>query len=518
MSRMGKALFLISGFSFLVMCLVRTVLGGWHDSLFITLGLFLVCFGMALVKERNFFKEFFTMRTTKHGMNMGVLILFFIVGLIAVNFLAVRHNLKWDLTSEKLNSLSDQSVKAVKQIDEDLKVYFFFRGGTEGVEEVQGRFKEMVELFKDENSKVAVEFVDAIKRPGLAKQYGVEKSTASVFLDYKGKRNEVDPLTEEGMTMALLKVTRASNKKVLLTTGHGERSAQDTGPTGLSELERALKGAGYDVETVSLVDKTAVPEKTDAVMVLGPQTAFLELELKILRDYARAGGKVFIAADPGSRHNIALLTKVFGVEFKNDYVLDQMGQLVGASAAMALGRGYGPTDITRDFDGKMTMFHLASSVKKDASTQFTVDDIVQTGDTSFTTDEVADGRVEVKKERRGPHTVGVTVKGKLEEDGANKKLDGAAESKEFAAVIYGDSDFFSNQLLHQQLNRDLTMNSVAYLLKETSMISIRPKQPAGTTLTLTRSQFWIFLFGVILPLPVGLFGFGGFSWYRRRNA
>lgn len=515
MSRLGKALMLIAGFCILAAGLVRTVLGGWHDSLYIAIGLFLVCLIAGFIRDVAFYKEFFTMRTTKHGMNMGVLILIFIVGLTAVNFMAVRHNKKWDLTSEGLNSLSDQSKKVLGQIDDEMKIFFFYRGGTEGVDEAKNRFKELVTLYQDENGKLNVQYVDSIKRPGLAKDYGVEKAAASVYVDYKGKRNEVDPLTEEGLTTALLKATRKENKKVVFTTGHGEKSVQDTGPTGVSEFESALKGAGYDVETISLVDKGAVPEKTDAVMILGPQTAFLDAELKALRDYARQGGHILIAADPGYRHNMALLTKSFGVEFKNDYVLDQFGQLLGASAAMALGRSYGMTDITRDFEGRMTMFHLASSLAKDSSTKFTAQEVVQTGDTSFTSDRIAQGRVEVQADRKGPHTVGYTVKGILPEDG---KTEESKDGKEFTAVIYGDSDFLSNQLLYQQLNRDLALNSMAYMLKETNMISIRPKQPEGTTLTLSRTQFWLYLFGIILPVPILLFGAGSVTWYRRRSA
>ena len=128
------------------------------------------------------------MRTTKHGMNMGVLILLFILGVFAVNFLAVKNNKKWDLTAEGLNSLSDQSVKILKSLDAPLSIKFFYRGGTEGVASVQGQFKELTEMYKDESSQFSVEFIDSIKRPGLAKEYGVSRATAQVFVDYKGKR------------------------------------------------------------------------------------------------------------------------------------------------------------------------------------------------------------------------------------------------------------------------------------------------------------------------------------------
>ena len=517
MSRLGKILLLVAGFCILISGVSKVILGGWHNYMYVGIVIFFMGVIVSFIVDLSFYKEFFVMRTTKHGMNMGVLILLFILGVFAVNFLAVKNNKKWDLTAEGLNSLSDQSVKILKSLDAPLSIKFFYRGGTEGVASVQGQFKELTEMYKDESSQFSVEFIDSIKRPGLAKEYGVSRATAQVFVDYKGKRNSVEPLTEEGLTKALLKATRTSNKKVFMTTGHGEKSVEDTGPTGLSEFQKSLKDSGYDVETLSLIDQKEVPQGADAVFIVGPQTSFLKPELAKLRDYARRGGKIFIAIDPGLSHNLALLTKSLGVEFRNDYVLDQFGQLLGASAAMALGRSYGTTDITKDFSGRMTMFHLASSVSKAPDTEFTISDLVKTGDTSFSSDKIAHGQVEVQADRRGPHTLGVLVQGVMPEEGITKK-DTEGKGREFTATVFGDSDFLSNQLLYQQMNRDLGLNASAYLLKENELISIRPKQPKGTTLTLSSVQFWIFVFGVIVPIPLFLFGLSGFTWYRRRSA
>ena len=78
------------------------------------LGIAVFFFGLAVFKDARFYLEFLTMRTTKHGMNMGALILMAVVALVSINFLAVRYEKKFDWTSERLNSLSDQSLKAFK--------------------------------------------------------------------------------------------------------------------------------------------------------------------------------------------------------------------------------------------------------------------------------------------------------------------------------------------------------------------------------------------------------------------
>jgi ABC-type uncharacterized transport system involved in gliding motility auxiliary subunit len=96
---------------------------------------------------------------------------------------------------------------------------------------------------------------------------------------------------------------------------------------------------------------------------------------------------------------------------------------------------------------------------------------------------------------------------------------GAPEGgKPFDAIVVGDADFMTNQMLNQNLNRDLVLNSIAALAKDESLISIAPRDPQATELILTRTNFTLFIFGFIIPLPLLLLGASVGLWMRRRNA
>jgi ABC-type uncharacterized transport system involved in gliding motility auxiliary subunit len=114
MSKSGKILFVLSVIFFFILCGIRLVLGGFHPMMWVPLALTLLCFILAAVKDHRGILNFLTLRTTKHGMNMGALILLVLAGLFCINLLAVRYEKKWDWSSDKLNSLSDQSVKAAQ--------------------------------------------------------------------------------------------------------------------------------------------------------------------------------------------------------------------------------------------------------------------------------------------------------------------------------------------------------------------------------------------------------------------
>lgn len=90
--------------------------------------LLLLSFVFALAVDYKFYFEFLSMKTTKHGMNMGVLILLSLVLIVAVNFLGLRFDKTFDVTKEKINSLSDQSVALVSGLKDEMKVLIFYKG------------------------------------------------------------------------------------------------------------------------------------------------------------------------------------------------------------------------------------------------------------------------------------------------------------------------------------------------------------------------------------------------------
>ncbi|MEO0337343.1 MAG: hypothetical protein AAF202_13185, partial [Pseudomonadota bacterium] len=93
----------------------------------------------------------------------------------------------------------------------------------------------------------------------------------------------------------------------------------------------------------------------------------------------------------------------------------------------------------------------------------------------------------------------------------------SAGQKEFAAVVFGDSDFLTNQGIIHGLNRDLALNSFLFLADEKDIISIRPRQMKGTKIELTTSaQRGVILGG--LALPLSMFVLSSVIWFRRRGS
>lgn len=509
MSRLGKLLYLVAGLSIVGFVVARFILGGFVPALWAPLGAFLLSFIGAIVTDRKMYIDFLTMKTTKHGMNMGGMILSVLAMLIAVNFFSIRHYKTFDFSLAKQNSLSDQSIKILQGLESELKITFFYKDGVEEAQQNRKSFQALVKKYQDISAKVNLDFVDVNKRPDLAEQYGVNKGGGVVFVEYKGKKNRIERIEEQEITGAIIKAFREKDKIVYLVTGHAEGSLEDAkDPGGLSQLKGLLEGNRYQLRPLPLATKPEVPTDADAVLIVGPKQGFLDVEVSALEKYLQVGGNLFIAVDPSVDHGLTPLFEKVGIKLANNYVITVMQTAFGkvADPSATPGTEFSTTNnITKVFGkNEFVLFRMPQAVEKGtlpAGVSF--DDIVKTGDNSV---GYPDNKFEGEGQK-GPFTLVGFLKGKL-----------PGGSKDFQLVVSGDSDFLNNQMLYRNLNRDLLLNSVLTLAKDENMVSITPKEITATQLTLTENKFYIFLFAFVIPLPLLMLLTSGVLWYKRRNA
>jgi ABC-type uncharacterized transport system involved in gliding motility auxiliary subunit len=91
-----------------------------------------------------------------------------------------------------------------------------------------------------------------------------------------------------------------------------------------------------------------------------------------------------------------------------------------------------------------------------------------------------------------------------------------APKREGRVAAFGDSDFASNAFLGFQGNRDLFLNTVAWLAQDVDLISIRPKEPEDQRLVLTQNQQKNILVLALLLIPGVFVVLGIREWWSRR--
>lgn len=512
MSRIGKVCLFFAGISLLSFIIVRLLLGVWVPFLWLCLGMFVGFLLGAIWVDRKLYKEFFSMKTTRQGMSMGTMILLVLVLLVAVNFIAARKYKTFDFSMAKINSLSAQSIQMLKSLKSDLKVLYFYKEGAEGVEQNRQAFMELIKKYQDQSDWVKLEFVEVNERPDLAQQYDVKQGVQVVYLDYNSHKSKIEKIDEQELTSGIVKVTRETSKTVYVLSGHGEPGFEES-PDGqsLSFLKTLLEGNRYNVKTLALTQLTAVPSDADIVMVVGPKQALLETELKALENYLARGGSMIFALEGTVEVGLDELLAKMKMRLQKNYVVPvmdtQLGKVVDPRMGTAGNIFSMSSPITQPFGkNEFTVFRWPSSLEKLDTTGSSIklDEIVKTGVGVW-------GFSDLKFQKQtgtGPFILGLSATGKIN----------SAAEKEFSAVVLSDSDIMNNQFLYKNLNRDLVLNSIAFLSKEENLISITPKEVQRTELLLTETHMILFIFGFVIPLPVLLFAASGVMWFRRRNA
>lgn len=511
MSRKSGLLYLGAAISLGSWILVRMLVGFWIPFLWIPIGLFLVFTVLAMYMDRQVYKDFFTTKTTKQGLNQGSLILLVLVLLVAVNFISSRKIKSWDFSIAKVNSLSDQTVQLLKSLKEDLNVIYFYQKGQEGIEESRQQFTELIQKYRSENSLVKLDFVEVNERPDLVEKYGVATGDGVVFLEYQGRRNQIGKIDEQELTGALIKVMRTEDKNIYFVTGHAERDLNSDDANGLQAFKKLLEGNRYKVNSLALSQVTSVPNDADAVFIVGPTQSFLENEIRILEDYLKRGGQMVIAVDPGTKHGLQVLLRKVGVTLKDNYIAGYMDTPIGkaVSPQSTPGGEFSRTHaITKPFPaGQFVVFRLPQALESYlAPKNVVIDELVKVSKNvaAFKSNDFQTAG------ETGNFTVALSAKGKW--NGADNK------GAEFQLLVFGDSEFLTKSMLYLNLNRDLALNTTAALVKEENLISITPKEINKTEIIITPMKFYIFVFGFIILLPVALLIASGTLWYKRRFA
>ena len=301
------------GILFLIVAgIARIILATMHPALYGPLVLGVLAILSIFAIDYKFFYEFFTLKTTKHGMNMGWLIVMALVSVFIVNFLSVRFEKKWDLTKEGLNSLSEQSTKILTTLKAPVHFILLY-SKQEQAEMNKKRVADFIQLYHEKSTNVVFESYSALNRPDLAAKYDFKSGEIGLFAEYQDRHLKIENVSEEGITKILLKLTRdqATRKNIYFTIGHGERDIQGEKPENVSNFKTDLETT-YNVKTLKLIESD-IPADASAVIVLGPNQIFLPAEIEKIKKYTATGGHLFIAADPGEKHNIAEIDKIFGV-------------------------------------------------------------------------------------------------------------------------------------------------------------------------------------------------------------
>jgi ABC-type uncharacterized transport system involved in gliding motility auxiliary subunit len=472
-------------------------------------------------------------RAGKYGSSaiVSALLGLLILGFLA--FLSERYSHRFDVSEAGVHTLSQQSSDLLESLEENVTITAFF------AESEAPPIRDLLDRYAFTSDRVELRFVDPNAAPGLVDELGLtsdELSRGIVHFEVEsGGSTNLSEFSESAITNALLKLIRSTGSKIYFVTGHNERAIEPepdaqaydfaTSPDSYGSAAAALVNETYEVEPLLLAAAGEVPKDAAAVIVAGPTRPLLSTEIDALGRYVEEGGALFMALDPRARTNLYELLERWGLRLGDDVIVDQALAVFGQAT----------TPIASEYDGshpitsllrEPSLFPMARSIEIDPRATAAYSELVLTGPDSWAERDLEGwrntGRAAYDEEDvMGPVLVAVAGSPPLldaaGEDDATP-ADAAQSPASGRIVVFGDSDFATNEYFDALRNRDLFVNSVNWLAGDIEQITVRPNVSRASSFQMSTEEFRRIQYLSLFVLPEAIAVFGVVMWWLRRKA
>ena len=458
-------------------------------------------------------------RSTRYGAGAAIYSLLFVALVVGLNYLGIRHHRQWDVTEASVYTLSPQSKKVAESLQDTLVLTAFADGGT------NPQLQTILDGYRDAApGKVETRILDPDKEPSVAEQMKIT-TVPSVNIQFGNESFVVTQPSEETITNGIIRVTRPGKKVVYFTEGFGEAGIQDPqDPKGFASAKLALEQENYEVKPLLLPSVEQIPDDASVVVLAGPTRPVTDAAIAALEAYLKRGGRLLALVGPrigGGKLRPFLAS--WGVKVGDDLVIDREVRLFEGPrlGVVPLSRTYGTHPITQGFRD-FTVYPQTSSVEPAAEGKkgLQATSLVKTSESSWAESDIdgvfAQGTASLDdKDRKGPVSIAVAATANLKEMGFTPP-EGVTEAR---LVVFGTPLFIDNQQLAQsQLNGDLFLNAVGWLVGQEELVSIRSRSVRASRADLTPAQAARVFYLSVFIIPELLIALGIWVWWRRRTA
>ena len=277
-------------------------------------------------------------RAFKNGAYASVLCAVMLALVVALNLfvgaLPAKY-LRYDMTENKLYSLSQETEDLCAALTQDVTFYYLGRTGQE-----DAAVTELLDKYKDASSHIQVVQKDPVLYPTFGAAYDAADAAVGSIIAVCGERYRVvdagDLYTytpnyqtytydtefdgEGALTSALSYVASEEAPLLYTLSGHGEAGLSAT-------LTDGAERQNMSFETLALLTADAVPEDAAAVVLNAPTKDISAEEAERLRTYLAGGGSLFLVTNYGdysteAMPNLTALLAEYGMGARDGIVIE----------------------------------------------------------------------------------------------------------------------------------------------------------------------------------------------------
>ena len=468
-------------------------------------------------KEPGRIKRSFTSRQFKSGAYSSVITVIVIALVVVVNMVFNKLDLSTDLTSDSLFTLTKDSQKVLKDVKDDITIYYMVTKGEE-----QDYIKRVIKQYNKVSDHIKVVTKDPVVYPNFSRKYvddavsdndvivvdettGAAKYVSSdemLYSDqysYYTSGSSEQYLDVEGqITSAIQNVLSTDKKKIYVVTGHDEQSISDS-------LSKTLEKMNVDVQDISLVTQKKVPDDCSLLIEYGPQSDLRDSEKTVIMDYLKKGGTAILM--PGyvekETPNIDEILDYYGMSIQKGIIYEGVGHYENYLNWIV------PTintdaDVMSKFDDKdYVVIGSSQSIKEQKASSLRnslkLTDILTTSKQSLLKKDPSSQNTDKEKgDLSGPFTTGV-----------------------YAEETVDDGTTKLTVIATNEVQDDLMQNVISGMLGDskdgTTNTSIEAKSLSYSTITMSAGSAIVWSVVLVILVPLALLFTGFAIWFTRRR-
>ncbi len=440
------------------------------------------------------------------------------------NYLSHRFNHRWDMTSNKQHTLSNETLQLISDLKDNISFNALYVGMPP---------KYLEDLLKEyavqSKGRITFDIIDPIAEIGYAAQFGnvINGKESKVVVQSGKERKDIDfssePLTEELLNNAILSVTRHS-RRVYFLKGHQEYSVFEDGDSGLKMFSDLLETNNFVVSELVIGLDGHVPADCDVLIIAGPKDDLTSYEEQEINAYLEKGGDALIMTEntvvttpdkpltkkeENQNPSLNNILRQWGIEVANDTVVDlanHAGKDVGSPATksyMAHRAIVSSLDYT--FYVRPRSIMMLSDRRKTiklAPLVLTASEEQSWGETNRTLKVKYDEGID----RPGPVPIAYVISEPKEE----KKISATR------LIVFTDADFLTNVYIGSYSNAEMGLN-VVYWLSDLDYQPLLGKKTAEVKRLDLTSRQKRQVIAVLIFLPVLILLGGMMVWMRKRS-
>jgi ABC-type uncharacterized transport system involved in gliding motility auxiliary subunit len=494
------------------------------------------------------FRNSFAAARWKRSINLVLQACLFVTLFGGLNYLALHHGWRWDLTQNQEHTLSEETKAYLRSLDQSVRLIITVNPNSSDPDAVQA-YRDIRGLLREyENAtaskstgKITVEELDIYRDQRTAEVLQIDQPNLVVAICNERRQNipwgefyatkervAIAFKGEQMLTAAVLSVSNPERPNIYFLAGHSEMRPSDVDPDqGISVLAGELRLRNLNVKVIDLAQTKAVPDDAALVIIAAPQGRYSPFEVEHLRRYlSNRAGRIMVFLQPGVRHGLDDLLYDWGLVADDVIIAEPDPANVTETNQLRI-NAFLEHPITQPLlDNQLAIYlGLTCVVRPDPGRPL---DNSLRADVLAASSESAWGERDYRQ-NTAQYNPGIDLKG-LAGFEPKKRLGVIVASERVTPpkdlpfsirggrlVVFGNADFISNARISPPGNLAIILNTIDWCVDRDVQLNTPPRPIERYQLDLSQADLSNLRFSLLFILPGIAAIFGVFVYWTRRS-